>query len=64
MDNIRQRKHNESPILNFNKILYRQFLNNKLDTHVEKSIVFKALKNKQCIILRNIISGNNTSQSN
>ena len=42
MDVIWQKKPNEGPILNFNKRLY-----------IEKSMVFKALKNKQRIIPRN-----------
>ena len=38
MDNIRQEKPNEGPILmKFNKRHYRQSLNQKFGTHIEKS---------------------------
>ena len=58
MDGIRQERHNEDLILNFNKRFYRQILNEEFGTHVQKSMVFKTLKNKQCIIPRNkAISG-------
>ena len=44
MDNIRQESPNECPILNVNKKLYRQPVNKKFGTHVEKSMVFKNFK--------------------
>ena len=55
MGEIRQKRPNNSPILNFNN---RQSLNKKFSTHVGKSMIFKTFKNKQCIIPRNkVISG-------
>ena len=53
MSNIRQERPNEGPILNVNKQGIWQSLNKKFGTHVQKSMVFKTLKNKQCIISRN-----------
>ena len=41
MDDIRQEKPTEDPILNFNKIFYRQCLNKKFGIHVKKSMIFK-----------------------
>ena len=52
MDNMRQERLNEGPNLNANKNLHRQSLSKKFGTHVEKSIVFKTFKNKQCVIPR------------
>ena len=58
MENIRQERPNEVPILNVNKKLYTQSLHKKFGTHVEKSIVFRTFKNKQFVIPRNeVISG-------
>ena len=54
MDNIRQ----EGPNLNIHKRVIWQSLNKKFGTHIEKSMVFKTFKNKQCIALRSkFISG-------
>ena len=44
MENIRQKKLNVGPILNFINRLYRQFQNKKFGTHIHKSMIFKALK--------------------
>ena len=54
MDNIRQERPNEAPILNVNK--QETSLNMKFGTHVKKSMVFKTFKNKQCIIPRNKVN--------
>ena len=43
-------KLNIGPTLNFDEKLYRQSLNKKFDTHINKSTIFNALKDKQCII--------------
>ena len=43
MGDIRQESSNDGSILNFNKRLYRQSLNNTFSTNVEKSIVFKKI---------------------
>ena len=43
MDDFRQEMPNEGPILNFNKILYRQSLTKAFGTYFEKSMVFKTL---------------------
>ena len=40
MDNIRQERPNEGPILNIHKRHYSQSLNKKFSTHLEKSMVF------------------------
>ena len=58
MGGIKQGMPYKDPILNFSKRLYRQSLEKKFGTHVEKSKVFKILKKKQqqkkqCIIPRN-----------
>ena len=59
MDDIMYEKLNIGPILNFNEKLYRQSLNKKFNTHINKSTLFNALKNKQCIIpVNKVISGN------
>ena len=47
MNDIRQERPNEGPILNFNKRLYKQSLNKKFGIHVEKSIVLKILKKQR-----------------
>ena len=58
MDDIRQKRLIEGPVLNICKIHYQQSLTKTFGTFVEKSMIFKTLKNKQCIIPRNkIISG-------
>ena len=44
MDNIRQERPNNGPILNVNKKLYTQSLNKKFRTRVEKFMVFKTFK--------------------
>ena len=44
MDDIRQERPNEGPILNFNKRLYGESLNRKFGTHIEKYMFFKTLK--------------------
>ena len=44
MENIRQEKSNEGPILNIHKRYYQKSLNKTLGTKFEKSIVFKTLK--------------------
>ena len=41
---IRQERPNDGPILNIATIQYRQSLNRKFGTHVEKSMVFKSFK--------------------
>ena len=48
-------------ILNIHKMHYRQSLNITFGTHVKKSMVFKTLKNKQCIIPRNKTINENPS---
>ena len=64
MDNTTQERPNVGPILNFNKRHYRRSLNKKFGTHVEKAMVFKTLKNKQCNIIRNkVINGNGKPSS-
>ena len=52
MGNIRQERPNEGLILNVNKQKVWPPLNKNLDTHVEKYLVFKTFRNKQCIIPR------------
>ena len=44
MEGMKQERPDEGPILNFHEIHFRQSLSKKYGTHVEKSIVFKALK--------------------
>ena len=44
MDDIRQERPNDGQILNIDTIHYRQSLNRKFGTHVEKSMVFKSFK--------------------
>ena len=44
MDDIMREKLNIGPTLNFNEKLYRQSLNNKFGTHINKSMIFNALK--------------------
>ena len=50
MDDIMYEKLNIGPTLNFDEKLYRQSLNKNFDTHINKSTIFNALKDKQCII--------------
>ena len=58
MDDIMYKKLNIGTILNFNEKLYRQSLNKKFGTHINKSTVFNAMKDKQCIIpINKVISG-------
>ena len=44
MDDIMHEKLNIGPTLNFNERLYRQFLNKKFGPHINKSMIFNALK--------------------
>ena len=44
MDDIMREKLNIGPTLNFNERLYRQSLNKKFGEHINKSMVFTALK--------------------
>ena len=44
MDDIMRKKFNVGPTLNFNERLYRQFLNKKFGTHINKFMIFNALK--------------------
>ena len=44
MDDIMREKFNISPTLDFNKRLYGQSLNKKFGTHINKSMIFTALK--------------------
>ena len=44
MDNITREKLNIGPTLNFNERRYRQSLSKKFGTHINKSIIFNALK--------------------
>ena len=44
MDDIMRKKLNIGPTLNFNERLYRQPLNKKFGTHINKSMIFNALK--------------------
>ena len=44
MDDIRQERPNEGPILKLNKRLKQKSLNRKFGTHVKESMVFQALK--------------------
>ena len=53
MDDIMYEKLNIGPTLNFDEKLYRQSLNKNFDTHINKSTIFNALKDKQFIILVN-----------
>ena len=43
MDDIMRKKFNIGPTLNFNERLYRQSLNKKFGTHINKSMIFNAL---------------------
>ena len=44
MDDIMYEKLNVGPTLYFNEKLYRQSLNKKFGTHINKSMIFNALK--------------------
>ena len=44
MDDIMYEKLNIGPTLYFNEKLYGQSLNKKFGTHINKSIIFNALK--------------------
>ena len=44
MDDIMREKLNIGPTLNFNERLYRQSLNKKFGTPINKSTIFTALK--------------------
>ena len=44
MDDMMREKLNIGPTLNFNERLYRQSLNKKFGTHINKSIIFNTLK--------------------
>ena len=44
MDDIMHKKLNIGPTLNFDERLYRHSLNKKFGTHINKSMVFNALK--------------------
>ena len=44
MNDIRQERPSESPILKLNEKLKQMLLNNKIGTHVKKSMVSKAVK--------------------
>ena len=44
MDNTIREKRNIGPTLNFNERLYMQSLNKKFGTHINKSMIFNALK--------------------
>ena len=44
MDDIMCEKLNIGPTLNFNERLYRQSLSKKFGTHINKSMIFNALK--------------------
>ena len=44
MDDIICEKLNIGPTLNFNERLYRQSLSKKFGTHINKSMIFNALK--------------------
>ena len=44
MDDIRQERPNEDPILKLNKRLKQIALNKKFSTHVKKSMAFQVLK--------------------
>ena len=44
MDDIMREKINIGPTLNFHERLYRQSLNKKFGKHVNKSMIFNALK--------------------
>ena len=50
MDDIMREKLNIGPTLNFNERVYRQSLSKKFGTHISKSTIFNALKDKQCSI--------------
>ena len=44
MDDIMRKKLNIGQTLNFNERLYRQPLNKKFSTYINKSMIFNALK--------------------
>ena len=44
MDDIMHEKINIALTLNFNERLYKQSLNKKFGTHINKSMIFNALK--------------------
>ena len=44
MDDIMREKIYIGPTLNFNERFYRQSLNKKFGTHINKSMIFNALK--------------------
>ena len=44
MDDIMREKIDIGPTLNFNERFYRQSLNKKFGTHINKSMIFNALK--------------------
>ena len=44
MDDIIREKLNIGQTLNFNERLYRQSLNKKFGTHINKSMIFNVLK--------------------
>ena len=44
MDDIMREKLNIRPTLNFDERLYRQFLNKKFGAHINKFMIFTALK--------------------
>ena len=44
MYDIMREKLNIGPTLNFNERLYRQSLNKKFGTHINKSMIFNVLK--------------------
>ena len=62
MDNIRQERPNEGPILNFNKQEIWQDLNKKYGTHVEKSMAFKTFKVSSALSLEIKLSAENPSR--
>ena len=46
MDDIMREKLNIGLTLNFNERLYRQSVNKKYGTHINKSMIFNALKRR------------------
>ena len=44
MEDIKQERHNEGPVLNIHKRHYRQPLNKTFGTKVKKSVVFETFK--------------------
>ena len=59
MNDIRQERPNQGPVLIFNKRLYTQPLNKKFAIHVEKPMIFKNLKkiNSVSFLQNKIING-------